>query len=275
MRAALVALLLFLLAPYPGYAASLDLDGPMIQGGLLFGRAEPGTTVMLDGKPVPLRPDGRFLIGFAYNAPASATLEAAFPGGGHETRRLTIEQREYEVQKIEGLPQDKVTPDPKQLERVAAEQKLVAAARSFDSPFDDFIAPFQWPAQGPLSGFYGSRRILNGEERQPHFGLDIAAPEGSPVVAPLGGLVRMAEPDLFFTGGTIIIDHGFGLTTAYSHLSAVEVKVGQRVEQGEAIGRVGATGRVTGPHLDFRVNLFEIRLDPALLLPPHQEAAQP
>jgi murein DD-endopeptidase MepM/ murein hydrolase activator NlpD len=274
VRAALVALLL-LLAPYPGCAGSLDLDGPMIQGGLLFGRAEPGTTVTLDGEPVRLRADGRFLIGFAYNAPVSATFEAVFPGGGRETRRLTIEQRDYEVQKIEGLPQDKVTPDPKQMERVAAEQELVAAARGFDSPFDDFITPLQWPAQGPLSGFYGSRRILNGEERQPHFGLDIAAPEGAPVVAPLGGLVRMAESDLFFTGGTIIIDHGFGLTTAYSHLSAVEVTVGQRVEQGQEIGRVGATGRVTGAHLDFRVNLFDVRLDPALLLPPHQETAQP
>jgi murein DD-endopeptidase MepM/ murein hydrolase activator NlpD len=159
-----------------------------------------------------------------------------------------------------------VSPDQKALERIRRENRQIAQVRAGYTESDAFRAGFILPAEGPISGVYGSQRILNGEPRRPHFGLDIAAPTGTAVIAPAAGTVALAEPDLYFTGGTLMIDHGRGITSVFSHLSALTVSEGDFVAQGEKIGEIGATGRATGPHLDWRVNWFEVRLDPALLL---------
>ncbi len=255
-------------------AGEIEISGDFVQGGLVIGQAPQASEVLLDGKRVALRPGGRFLIGFDHDAPPSARLSVVFADGKHEDRILAIAQRDYDVQRIDGLPQNQVTPNADELARIDRERQLVANARAVDSPAAMFDAGFIWPAAGPISGVYGSRRVLNGAPRQPHFGVDVAAPEGAPVVAPAPGIVRLAAADLFYTGGTVILDHGYGLSSTFMHMSAVEVEVGDELAQGDPIGRVGATGRVTGPHLDWRMNLFEIRLDPALLLDGPPPAAQ-
>ena len=185
-------------------------------------------------------------------------------------RVLEIERRRYDIQRIDGLPKKMVTPPPELLVRIREEGAKVREARAFDTAELDLFVPFAWPAQGPISGVYGSQRILNGEPRQPHFGVDIAASTGTPVRAPAGGDIRLAEPDLYYSGGTVILDHGHGLSSSFLHMSRIDVEVGQRVAQGEVIGAIGATGRVTGAHLDWRMNWFERRLDPALLVEPQK-----
>ncbi len=272
-RTALLALAFVLaaglLAPMRGFAAEpgLRLEGKFVQGGLVVGHTAPGARVRLDGKPVPLRADGRFLIGFGRDAKPEAVLEVRH-AGRVVTRRLKIGKRKYRIQRITGLPPKMVTPPKEVLARIRAEAKMIRAARLTDTPSPFFDSGFAWPARGRISGVYGSQRILNGKPRRPHFGVDVAAPKGTPVAAAAAGIVRVAKTDLYFTGGTVLIDHGFGLNSAYSHLQTVTVKEGQRVAKGERIGTIGATGRATGAHLDWRVNLFLTRLDPALLVPP-------
>ena len=161
-----------------------------------------------------------------------------------------------------------VTPPKTVLDRIKRENRLIKKARSEDSAVPHFLRGWQWPAKGRISGVYGSQRILNGKPRRPHYGIDIAAPVGTPIVAPSDGIVRLAERDLYYTGGTIILDHGHGLSSAFLHMQRVTVKPGQMVKQGQKIGTLGSTGRSTGPHLDWRINLFGARLDPQLLVPP-------
>lgn len=262
----IAVIFLALIAPA---AAEVELNGKLVQGGMVLGRAAPGAEVRLDGKPVRVGDDGRFVIGFGREAAPRALLEVVNPAG-IEQHDLRIEPRQWDVQRINGLPEAQVTPPPAVLARIKKENEAIAETRRRDTPERWFEQGFVWPAEGPVSGVYGSQRILNGQPRQPHFGLDIAAPVGAPVVASTAGLVVLADKDLYFTGGTIVIDHGFGLIGVYSHLSRLDVRVGQQVRQGERIGAVGATGRVTGAHLDWRVNWFDVRLDPLLLLPPRK-----
>lgn len=244
------------------------LQGKMIQGGLVTGHAAPGSRVTLDGRPVPVRADGRFLIGFGRDAAATAVLEVAPPGGTKKTRILKVERRDYDIQRIDGLPPKMVTPPPAVIARIKADAAAIKSARLTDTDKPFFDTGFVWPVKGRITGVYGSQRILNGKPRRPHFGVDIAAPVGTPVIATADGIVRVADKDMYYTGGTVLIDHGFGLNSVYSHLASVIVKPGQRVVQGTVIGTLGGTGRATGPHLDWRVNLFLTRLDPALLVPP-------
>lgn len=250
--------------PPPG----LSWTGDFSQGGLVIGVAQPGLSLMLGERAVPAAKDGRFVFGFGRDEPAQAKLTLRHAGGQSETVMLAIAPRQYDIQRIDGLPPAQVTPPPALLERIKRENAKIAAVRQRNTPVQDFMQGWIWPAQGPVSGVYGSQRILNGEPRAPHYGVDIAAPAGSPVVASTDGEVTLAEKDVYYTGGTIIIDHGMGINAAYSHLQTVTVKVGQRVKQGQQIGTVGATGRATGPHLDWRVNWFDVRLDPQRLLPP-------
>ena len=245
-----------------------QLRGQMVQGGIIFGTTQPGAKVMLDGREVRVSPAGLFVFGFGRDADGAAELVVEVPGKAREARKLSIAKREYQVQRIDGLPQKMVTPPPEVLERIRKDAELVAAARAVDRPEALFAGGFVWPAFGPISGVFGSQRILNGEPKRPHFGIDIAAPEGTPVRAPADGVVSVAESDMYYTGGTVVLDHGHGLTTAYSHLKDVTVQVGQVLRQGDLLGTVGSTGRSTGPHLDWRVNWFEERLDPAFLVPP-------
>jgi murein DD-endopeptidase MepM/ murein hydrolase activator NlpD len=272
VRRLLFALAL-LLTPGCALADPVSLDGNLTQGGLIVGHVPPGSQVTFEGRHVRVGDDGVFLLGFGREAPAQMSVEVTLPDGALERRDLSIAQREYDIQHIDGLPDQMVTPDESLLARIAAERDLILAAWAHDTPAHDFLGGFAWPVIGPISGVYGSQRILNGEPRQPHFGVDMAAPEGTPVGAPAGGIVRLAESDLYFTGGTIIVDHGHGLSSTLMHLASVDVVVGQRVEQGDIVGTVGATGRATGPHLDWRMNLYEARIDPQLLVPPMPDTA--
>lgn len=259
---------LMLIFPLSGLANELELHGSFIQGGLITGRTEPGARVELGGKPVRISPEGVFVFGFGRDAAPTARLEVTYPDGSREVRILEVTPRTYEVQRIDGLPPSKVTPPPEVLERIRRESALVARVRSRDIDRPYFLSGFRWPVIGRISGVYGSQRILNGEPRQPHYGIDIAASTGTPVEAPANGVVTMVYPDMYFSGGTLIIDHGHGLSSSFLHLQDIHVQEGQAVEQGDIIATVGATGRVTGPHLDWRINWFKERLDPALVVPP-------
>ncbi len=213
--------------------------------------------------------EGWFLVGFGRDAAPEAEVVVTGPDGGRERLVLAVSPREYRIERIDGLPAAKVTTrDDEELARIDREASRVAEARMIDDPRTDFRSGFRWPVAGRISGVYGSLRILNGEPRQPHYGVDIAAPAGTKVRAPADGLVTLAEPDLFLSGGTLVVDHGHGLSSTFLHLSRILAKPGERVWKGSDIAEVGATGRATGPHLDWRVNLFERRLDPALLVGP-------
>ncbi len=263
MRHVLLAVLL--LCAWPAAAGGLRLEGEAIQGGLIRGWAAPGATVEVDGRRVRVAGDGGFVFGFGRDHPPEAVVEARFADGAVERRVLAVRQRAYAEQRIDGLPRAMVSPDAAALARIRADSAKVRAARAADTDELDFRAGFIAPAEGPVTGVYGSRRILNGEPRRPHFGLDFAAPEGAPAVAAAAGVVRLAQ-DLYFSGNTVIIDHGFGVSTSYLHLEAMRVAVGDRVSRGQVIGAVGATGRASGVHLDWRLNWFDVRLDPALVL---------
>jgi murein DD-endopeptidase MepM/ murein hydrolase activator NlpD len=263
-RRTLLALPALLLAPP---ARAVELAGQAIQGGLIVGRAAPLTRVAFNGRPLRVSPEGIFAFGFGRDAPNVAVLDIKPPTGAPETRRLTVVARQYEEQRIDGLPPSMVTPAPETLDRIRREQALINAARAHDTPITHFAEGFAWPLVGRITGVYGSRRILNGEPRMPHLGIDIAQPTGTKVIAGCAGIVRMAEPDLYFNGGAVIVDHGHTVMTMSSHLSALSVRVGDRVAADSVIGLVGATGRVTGPHLDWRLFWAGTALDPALVLP--------
>ena len=249
-------------------AEPLSLDGPLVQGGLVKGQVAPGTEVVFAGEPVRVSSDGQFLIGFHRDEPAKVSLELTYPDGKVHKKNLQIKKRDYDIQRIDGLPARKVTPNEQDLTRIRAETKLIKQARKLDDDRRDYQTGFIWPTVGRISGVYGSQRILNGKPRRPHFGIDIAAPTGTPVLAPADGVITLAHPDTYFNGGIIALDHGHGLSSWFSHLSKLLVEEGQEVKRGDKIGEVGSTGRSTGPHLDWRINLFERRLDPALLVGP-------
>ena len=252
----------------PAFAVTLQLDGAPVQGGLVIGRTDPNATVRLDGEPVRLSPQGDFLIGFARDAKGTRTLGVAGPDGSRETRTLTIAARQFDIQRIDGLPERQVTPAPDDLVRIRAEAQAMKTAREISADDAWFRSGFAWPAEGPISGVYGSQRILNGEPRTPHYGLDIAGAAGTPVRAAAAGIVAFAHPGMYFNGRTLVIDHGLGLNSIYLHLSEIAVEPGTRVEKGQTVGRIGATGRVTGAHLHWGLQLGSIYVDPLLVLPP-------
>lgn len=268
MFRSVLAGILSLLICLPAAAAKLSLDGKFVQGGLVIGQTDPRTRITLDGRSIRVTDDGRFVFGFGRDAPEIATLQAVFPDGKRRVRQLSVEKRKYRIQRINGLPSKMVTPSPGALLRIKAEAKAIRAARGVFTPVAHFANGFIWPAKGRISGVYGSQRILNGKPRRAHLGLDIAAPVGTPIVATAPGKVTLANTDMYFTGGTVIIDHGHGLSSVYSHLSAIDTRLGAAVKQGQQIGRLGGTGRATGPHLDWRINWFQERLDPRFLVGP-------
>ena len=233
-----------------------------------MGRTVPGTQLVLDEQVVRVSPEGAFVLGFGREASSTARLEAKFPNGEHVVRLLNVTPRKYDIQNIDGLPSQKVTPPPEALERIRQEAAQVAEARRQDLARPFFLSGFQWPVTGRITGVYGSQRILNGQPRRPHYGIDIAAPAGTPVQAPADGMVTLVHPNMYFSGGTLILDHGHGLSSSFLHLQSIHVEVGQKVKRGDRIASVGATGRVTGSHLDWRMNWFTERVDPSLLVPP-------
>ncbi len=264
-------LILFLLAAgsLPAAEVPLELEGPLEQGAVVFGRTAPGARVVHDGEPVPVSAEGRFVIGFDRDAPPRSRLEVILPDGGRIVRELEIARREYRIQRIDGLPPAKVTPRKKaDLERIRRDVALVKKARARVDDRTDFLGGFQWPVTGPVTGVYGSQRILNGKPRRPHYGVDVAGPVGTPVRAPADGVVTLAVPDMFYSGGTLIMDHGHGLSSTFLHLNRILVKEGERVRKGQVVAEMGATGRVTGSHLDWRMNLRGKRVDPQTVVGP-------
>jgi hypothetical protein len=246
----------------------LELEGHFIQGGLVRGHVPPGSEVSFAGRSLRVDPEGRFVFGFGRDEATAALLTVRYPDGTEVKRPLEIAKRDYEIQRINGLPPGQVTPSAKDLARILADARLIEAAMARDTAEAGFAQSFIWPVIGPISGVYGSQRILNGEPRQPHRGVDIGASAGTPIVAPADGVVSLAVPDMYFTGATVMIDHGHGLESLCAHMQTVRVAVGQAVRQGEPIGAVGATGRATGAHLHWGVFWFERAIDPALLVGP-------
>jgi murein DD-endopeptidase MepM/ murein hydrolase activator NlpD len=247
-------------------ADALELDGEAVQGGLIFGTTRAGDRVFLDDREIMVSDGGNFVIGFGRDETGERILRVRAPTGAEEKLTLAVAPREYEIERVDGLPPKTVTPDPEAAARIKQEGAMVTTARARRDQRTDYLAGFTWPAQGRISGVYGSQRILNGEPRRPHFGLDIAADSGSPVYAPAGGIVTMTHPDMYFSGGTIILDHGQGLSSSFLHLSKILVEAGATVNKGDLIAEVGATGRASGAHLDWRMNWLEHRVDPQLLL---------
>ena len=249
-----------------GSDVSVASDAP--QGGLIIGDVGAGAGVSVDGKPVRVQ-DGRFCFGFGRDAAKPAEVRVRYAGGREITHMVAPQKRNFVIQRIDGLPEQYVSPPPEILERIKRDAYAVGEARAVDTDHMWFADKFIWPADGPISSIYGSQRILNGQPREPHYGVDVAAPEGSPIVAPVGGTVSLAE-ELYLSGNTMLLDHGHGVSTSYLHMSRMDVKIGDRVDQGQQIGLVGKTGRVTGPHLCWRLNWFQTRLDVALLSRPRK-----
>lgn len=245
----------------------LKLKGEPVQGALIIGQTVVGAEVKVDEKRVAVTDDGHFIFGFGRFDDKDKMVSINYRGHSYQTT-VSVQAREFPTERIDGLPPSKVNPPAERLARIAKETQQVKSARAVWSEQKAFLEPFIWPAEGRVSGVYGSRRILNGEPKRPHYGMDIANVTGSPVIAPASGVVTMAVNDHYYTGGTIIIDHGYGLNSTYLHLSQVNVSEGQVLEQGQKIGEIGATGRATGPHLDWRLNIgTSLRLDPQLIIP--------
>lgn len=245
---------------------ALTLEGTWQQGALIKGQVQPGTEVVFAGEAVKVTPAGDFIVGLGRDAAPDASLEITRPDGTVEKHQFNVLQREYQIQRIEGVKAKHVTPPESVTTRIQAEAARVYEARQTLSDALDFMQPFVWPLVGPITGVYGSQRYYNGEPRTPHYGLDIAAATGTPVVAPAAGLVTLTHDDMYYSGGTLIIDHGYGLSSTFIHLHKILVEEGDRVEQGQVVAQVGATGRATGPHLDWRLNWFHERLDPRLIM---------
>ncbi|MFN3230549.1 MAG: M23 family metallopeptidase [Alphaproteobacteria bacterium] len=248
-------------APLP-----FELRGDATQGGMMQGQVPAGTEIRLDGQPVRVHPDGHFVFGFSHDAPENAVLSFTWPDGDTDEHALTVKQRRYDEQHVKGLPPKKVTPPAHVQARLTDERGRVRAARNIASDHEHWLGGFIWPAEGRVTGVYGSRRVLNGIPKWPHLGLDVAAPAGTEVRAPAAGTVLLAHADFYYEGGIVIIDHGYGVSSTLFHLQSVDVEEGQSVAQGDRIGAMGATGRATGSHVDWRVNWHQVRLDPALLV---------
>lgn len=246
--------------------AVLPLEGQLTQGALLMGTLPKGTQLFKDDTEIPVHRDGRFVFGLAFDAADTFTLRWHTPGQPPKRQKYQVKMREYKTERVDGVPPETVSPPESVLQRIREEAAQVARARDHFDWRTQFADGFYRPAQGRISGVYGSHRILNGVPKRPHYGLDIAAPTGSPVYAPAAGIVRLAHADMFYSGGTLIIDHGMGVTSTYIHLSELTVEPGQIVARGDLIARIGATGRATGPHLDWRLNWKNVRLDPELVM---------
>jgi murein DD-endopeptidase MepM/ murein hydrolase activator NlpD len=254
------------LAAFPAIAQEkpirFSVTGALEQGSLVLGSAPPGSLVALDGRPLRVSADGRFAFGFAPDQTAPSLVAVRYPDGSGDSRSYTPIVRQYEIQRVNGLPQNTVTPPPEVKARIAREAEAIFLARLADSGGTDFLSGFDWPAPGIESGVFGSQRIDNGVPMSPHYGVDMAAPTGTPIHAPADGMVSISD-DHYLNGGFTLIDHGQGVSTAYLHQSQRLVKTGDAIKRGRRIGLIGATGRATGPHLHWAMNWFQVRLDPA------------
>lgn len=243
------------------------LDGTFAQGGLVFGQTEAGATVRLDGENVMVGADGAFVFGFGRDSKLSALLTVGYSDGVVERRALDIEDREFPVSRIDGIDQSKVSGfTEEQLAKINADKVKKTAARQKSQPDAAWASGFDWPVTGRISGVFGSQRILNGEAKRPHSGVDVAAPTGTPILAPADGIVTLAETGMYFEGGLVLLDHGHWLESAFLHMSRIDVEPGQMVQKGDVLGAVGSTGRSTGPHLHWSLKWVGRLVDPQLVV---------
>ena len=255
--------IIFLLFSFNTFAA--EFSGKFIQGHFILGKTDPGSKVIIDKKKVRVSKDGYFVFGLDRDRKYDVIINIQNSTSKKRIVKKVI-KRKYNIQRIDGLDEKKVTPPEEVYKRIKEENNKIGEARAINSELDFFKNKFIMPVEGIISGVYGSQRILNGKPKWPHYGIDIAAKKGTKIKSSAEGIVTMAEDDLYYTGGTIIMDHGHGISTIYSHLEKIFVKVGDKINQGDIIGTVGSTGRSTGPHLDFRINWFQTRLDPMTVL---------
>ena len=246
-------------------ASAIEFTGKFIQGHFILGITDPGSKIIIDKKEIKVSQDGYFVFGIDRDRKFDILI-TKISNGKKEKIVKKIFKRKYKIQKIDGLPENKVTPPESVYKRIKKENNAIGEARAINSDLNYFKSKFIMPVDGIITGVYGSQRILNGKPKWPHYGIDIAADQGTHIKSSGCGIVTMAEDDLYYTGGTVIMDHGHGISTIYSHLENVLVSVGDKINQGDIIGTVGSTGRSTGPHLDFRINWFQTRLDPMTVI---------
>ncbi len=244
---------------------AVEFKGKFLQGHYIIGLTDPKAQILIGKKRVKVSNDGYFVFGIDRDRKFDVTITKILNGKKEKIIKKVL-KRKYNIQRIDGLEESKVTPPESVYKRIKEENNRIGKARAINSDLPFFKNQFIMPVDGIISGVYGSQRILNGKPKWPHYGIDIAAKKGTMIKSSASGTVTMAEDDLYYTGGTIIMDHGHGISTIYSHLENVMVSVGDEINQGDIIGTVGSTGRSTGPHLDFRVNWFQTRLDPMSLL---------
>ena len=258
-------ILLILAILFPLEVSAIEFIGNFSQGNYILGKTEPNTKIIVNETEVRVSKDGYFVFGIDRDRKYDLVI-TKISNGKKEKIVKKILKRKYKIQRIDGLPENKVTPPESVYKRIKAENNRIGEARAINSELNFFKDKFIIPVDGIITGVYGSQRILNGKPKWPHYGIDIAAKQGTQIKSSATGIVTMAEDDLYYTGGTIIMDHGHGISTIYSHLENVLVSVGDKINQGDIIGTVGSTGRSTGPHLDFRINWFQTRLDPMSVL---------
>lgn len=263
-------LLLFVFPPLT--YADIQLLGKMEQGALIRGKIDAGAQVLLNDKQLLVSEQGSFAFGFARDAELEQQLTVIYADGLTQIVPLKVAKKEYKIDRLEGISKTIMQPSSEALQRAAIDSKQVKAARAISSTLPAFEQEFIWPLTGRISGVYGSQRVYNGKPGNPHYGVDVAAKTGTVIVAPADGVITLAVADMFYSGGTIILDHGYGVSSSFLHLSKLYVKEGDTITQGQQIAEVGATGRVTGPHLDWRINWFHMRLDPQTIVPDMSEA---
>ena len=247
-------------------ARATRLPTSVSQGAMVVGNTHPAAIVEVGGRTLSVAPDGDFVFGVGRDEKGPLIVKIKQPATGWIEHSIAVTPRDWPIENIRGVPPKTVNPPPDIAARIEREQAQVAAARERDDPREDFAETFQWPVQGRISGRFGNQRVYNGTPKSPHSGMDIAAPKGTPVRAPADGVITFVAPDLYLTGGTVLLDHGHGISSNFLHLSRIDVKVGDVVKQGDVIGAVGATGRATGPHLHWGMSWFDVRIDPLLVL---------
>ena len=263
MRNIILFLIIFF---YSTILQAVEFQGKFEQGSFIIGKTQKGFDVQIDNRKIKITKDGFFAFGLDRDRKNNVVIKI-IGNGTTEIIEKKILKRDYKIQRIDGLPKKQVTPPPEVYERIKKDNIKIGKARLIDTTYDYFKDKFINPIDKYIiTGVYGSQRILNGKPRRPHYGIDFHAPEGTPVKAMMDGEITLAEKDMYFTGGTIIFDHGHGISTLYMHMKDINVKVGQKVKQGEIVGTLGKSGRATGPHLDIRLNWFEVKLDPASVL---------
>ena len=261
----MIKLIIFFLLIF-NFSYAAEFMGDFKQGSFILGKTDPNSQVFIDNRKIRVSNDGFFAFGLDRDRKNNVLIKIK---NKKETKIIEkkVLKREYKIQRIDGLPPKQVTPPPEVYERIKKDNRLIGEASSIDTQYDYFKDKFIYPLEKYIiTGVYGSQRILNGKPRRPHYGIDFHAPEGTPVKAMMDGEVTLAEKDMYFTGGTIIFDHGHGISTLFMHMKDINVKVGQKVKQGEIVGTLGQSGRATGPHLDIRLNWYDVKLDPKSIL---------